>query len=354
MGAHDVGMAPGEGSEGGHSEGDSAAIVELEEDVLMVYDVIITGIDAAAIGAGAEGGVDGFGGTLDGEDGGGPLGGGDGFVEAEGGVGAALLDVAGADVATVGGAGRLMFTTEVPERAEAGHTATATLDDKVDEIEIVAAFRQEHESGLIGTAPITADEGMCHVPPADGFEVADVDDFADGTVVKEGAQEAGVGGIPENMADAEDNAGAAHCGDNRAAFVFRRGHGFFEENVVTTFDGGEGRADVILVLSADEHGVGAAGNTKCLTPVAEHAVGGDAMDLRGALAKRRYWLCYGNNAAFLRMRRHVGTVTIQTTLAGADEEKCGNRGGFHVVIRKVSPRQLQIGVRCRKYGRRRA
>ena len=181
---HDVGRAAAFG-EGAHGKGGCHIPLEEHIDGLVVHHVVVAVEHAAAVGAGAQGGVDVLLGGIGRHHGAGPAhvlapasGTAAGDVDLLRVIGAAVL--AGAAVqAAVGRALRRGAGVEVIQRAEALDPYALLAHQPAEDVHVVAALGQDHGAGFVAAPPVAADKAVGVVPVAHVLNGVDRLDLAD-------------------------------------------------------------------------------------------------------------------------------------------------------------------------------
>ena len=106
----------------------------------------------------------------------------------------------------------------------------------VENVEIVAAFCQNHGAGGGQIAPVAAHEAVGHVPVNDVFAVFDGHDVAQPAGVDDVVEGFEEGGVAENVADLQKTAVFLRHLHQFHRFRQRVGHRFFQQHIVARFE----------------------------------------------------------------------------------------------------------------------
>ena len=140
-----------------------------------------------------------------------------------------------------------------------------------DPVNVMAALRQQHETGFFFVSPVAADKGVGLVPVRHTFQMLHGNDFPDRAGIQHFLQRAGISGITQHVADRKDHARFLHSRHDPAAGIRCRSHGFFKKHVVAQFRKSDRRFFVHGILRADTDGIRKFRQFRHFTPAAETA-----------------------------------------------------------------------------------
>ena len=337
LGADDVDGAAGFGGAADHGVGGGGAVGELDDEGLVVDDVVVGAPDAAAVGVVGfegvdflfEGGVvaaevfDGFPDVL-----------GEEFlieVDGFGGVGAGGFDLAIGEAACAGAWGGVFFAEEgeAAEGVDGGGCDAGFVPGK--EVEVVAAFGHEHGGAALGLGgPFSADEADGHVEVADVLGGFDGEEAAEGSREDEFSDFGVEGGVAEDVADHDGAVGLAGGLLEGVEVGGGGGDGFFEEDVESGGEEGEGGGDVEGVHGAVDDGGGEVAVFGCgeLFEGGEAVFGGEVVLVGKFVEAEGIGVDDGGDFHFVGMLEGVGGVD-DGAMAGA-EDGDWEGGGGHV------------------------
>ena len=249
LGAEELEVAPL--VEGGHGEGGGDGVGELEGEDLVVHDVIVAAVDAAAPGAGARPLEDLGVGRLLGAvvhhaEPAAALG-----LGVEGGVVAAGV----ADGAAVGAArrraGGRVLRPEVGQRAVRGEAGEGRADEPGEDVHVVAGLGEDHGRGLGLHGPVAAHERVRLVPGLHALDGVDGDEAAELAGIEDATHLGVEGRVTQDVAD-DDAAAEPSGGGSHGLGVLERGRDrLLEQQVVAELHGADGVAAVQGILGAD-------------------------------------------------------------------------------------------------------
>jgi len=186
----------------------------------------------------------------------------------------------------------------------------------------VAALGQEHEGGSGLVAEISADEGMGLVPPGDTFEVLDRADIAEDAGSHQFLDFFVIRGILEAMTDAEHDVIFLAGVDDGPAVLRGRGHGFFQQEVVAFFCGGEGGSQMQSIGGCDDEGIGEPGLGQQVFPIGEYLVLGDVVLAGGLVALIFTGFGHGHDLGVLVFVQDGRSEAVESSTAGTDQGEC--------------------------------
>ncbi|MBP1770690.1 MAG: hypothetical protein H6P96_1308 [Candidatus Aminicenantes bacterium] len=303
-GAHDprpparVGRQPFHGQRGRYA-------AELEVDHLVVDDVVVAAEDAPAVARPAEPlgdrGVVVAGRVLVAEPGLAPE------IDLDRRVRARRLD--GTAVGAPGrrpGRGHLL--AEEPQRSEGLDLGAGLVRDPAQDVEVVAALRQEHGRRDPAVAPVAADERVGHVDVLDRLEVLDADDPAEPAAGDDVPHHPEVGRVTQDVADADDRPLEPGPVEDVAALRPGLGDGLLEEEIVSPVQGGHRRTVVEMVGGRDDDGIAELGAVESPFPGRPAALRRDAVGLGQERVTIRNWLGYPDDLELFRKGLGIGRI----------------------------------------------
>ena len=125
----------------------------------------------------------------------------------------------------------LVGRAEVFERAERMNGPARRIHDVADPVQVVAALGQKHRRRPVFPAPVTAHVRVRLVPVAGRLEPLDAHDVADGAARDQLFYLLCVRRVAQDVTHREENAGIGNRVDDRATVLRVGGDGFFEEVV---------------------------------------------------------------------------------------------------------------------------
>ena len=197
----------------------------------------------------------------------------------------------------------------------------------------MAALGEDHGAGLVGAAPVAANEAVGVVPIADVFHGVDGLDLADVAAAEELLQGRVELCVAQDVADDDNAAGLFGFLPEGDALVKFRGDRLFQEDVVALIQGLEGLGHMLAVLGGDDHDVGEFGLVQELLIAGEAHVFGDAVALAQEGELTGAAVGSGDDLHFLRVLGLEGSVGLQATVATAADGEC-----YRFVHRFFSPR----------------
>ncbi len=189
----------------------------------------------------------------------------------------------------------------------------------------MTTFGQDNGIGGIPVVPVPAHVTVAHVHVLDRFEVLDADEFADGPGLDRFPQFDKIRCIAQHVANGDDTPGFFSQGEDLAAFLFAGRNGFFQQNVVTCFQGGYTGAIVQVIGRADDDRVGKFRPLEHPFPGIKTLIIGDVVLFCVPLVADRDGLGYAHDIHFFRITDRKIAVHIPP-VAGPEGDD-GHRSG---------------------------
>lgn len=92
----------------------------------------------------------------------------------------------------------------------------------------MAAFRQDHRTGLLAITPVSADIRMCHVPKRYILPMIHIDNIAKQAALDDFPHLLEMSRVPQHMTDVQLSAGQFTCRHQLSAIRFVGCHRFFQ------------------------------------------------------------------------------------------------------------------------------
>ena len=148
---------------------------------------------------------------------------------------------------------RSVLLLEKVQAAVGDYALAGLVDEPAQHVEVVAGLCEDDGRGLLGTAPVAADVGVCHVGILDGLHVLDAHDISYCTAAQHLTHGDEVRSVAQHMAYCHYPAKLLCLGEDCTALLFCLCARLFEQNVVSEFQSLHAGLEVTVVRSGDHH-----------------------------------------------------------------------------------------------------
>ena len=216
---------------------------------------------------------------------------------------------------------RLVRGVEMRKGAKAADRLTRAAGKPCQDVRVVAALCQDHRTAILTAAPVPAHKAVRHMPVADALNMLNRDKLPDRAAVDQLLELHKERRIAQHMADGKHVPGLpgffAHCDQLRAVIA----HRLFAEHIVALFQCLCDRCKVHPILRADKDAVGKLILCQRSFPACKAFVGCDVMRFRKRCTPILPRLCYADDFQFIREIQRVAAVDIRAALTRAQNDR---------------------------------
>ena len=209
-----------------------------------------------------------------------------------------------------------VLLAEPSQRSERADLLTTSPGNPVEEIEVVAALRQQHRIALLLTVHLPAHIAMGVAVDAHALGVADRDNLTEVARVDNLLNLTIGGEIAQHMAQTDKDTFPAGCLGYLTALLHRLGYGLFQKDVIALADGSHARLVMCILRGADDNGIGLNVGSKEIFIGAEADSIGQSELSRHTVAAEIVGLNHGRKRHLFRVMLYivqVGTHAVTCT-----------------------------------------
>ena len=141
--------------------------------------------------------------------------------------------------------------------------------EPTEDVQVVAALREDDRGSFLGISPVSSYIRMCHVTALDRLHVLDTDEFADHSGMDGLIHRPEIWAIAEHMADCYDVSVFVSLLGDICTLFFTLGHRFLKKDIISPLKSLHTWSIVGIIRCRDDYCVSEFRNGKDFTPVTE-------------------------------------------------------------------------------------
>ena len=141
------------------------------------------------------------------------------------------------------------------QASETGNPPAGASCQPGNDIQVMAAFLENHGAALAAVSPVTSHKAVSLVPVPHIFNLVDGGHLAHGPLVHQLFQRTVKGCVAEHMADRQHFSGSGCRPFNLQALLWPVAHGLFQQHMITQLEGPDGRLRMHAIHGTHKGGV---------------------------------------------------------------------------------------------------